>query len=292
MKAQLPRGAKFREVDHERGKDGFEYPAEGGILTYWKGEKFPFKGYPVRKFEFVGPLDKMKPVKRAVLGVVRFVSNNKWILIFAPIFLIPSLKRKVVWSLLAEIGDIAEVELREYYLNPKYYCNSVRELYRAFGEWLYKFSGKPMDYWYKARESYNDKGRAIYRLITFFCLFLEYDDYFRYIMQDILGEIDKKALLDNPIGELLRVISIAKSRDKMATNQVKWNALIRFIRLGSMFFNKEIREFAKILATCDFEKIRADEGDKYHMGVRKNYDFGGISFEKRFLIRKQIDNNL
>ena len=120
-------------------------------------------------------------------------------------------------------------------------------------------------------------------------MFHEFDDFYRYPLQEALGEINIQALRKNRTKELLRILEIMRNRSVRIGQKEKWGTIKMAVWLVSKMFRKEMEELEDLICLLDLSKIRLDIHDQYHCLIRSNYNFGGISFEKRYAERKQID---
>ena len=89
----------------------------------------------------------------------------------------------------------------------------------------------------------------------------EYDDAYRYRLQDIIAECDTQTLFSNPTGECIKLIDILIRREHSEGMKAKWRKLYFFawllIPLKFWFIDK----FFKV----DFDNLKPDEADKYWM---------------------------
>lgn len=267
---------RFKTLDTSRGNNGVEFPKEGGMLTYFKGEKQPWKGFMSKEPIFYGPIDALDTAKTIVLSAIKFLTSKPF-RYFLPIFL----SKRIRWSALAELTEMIDAAAEKYYLKPKLFCTAVREIWRVFNP-------LPIDN-YKELSHYDIRTRTLRRFLMFACMTLEFDDYYRLAVQDGLSELNKENLKKNPAKELIRIIRVIKSRDKMSSNAPKWQTIERAIWLGSKVFGKEFKKITNLIGRLDLEKIKLDGIDWYHCLIRSNYDFKGIPFHRRYALRQQID---
>ncbi len=117
-----------------------------------------------------------------------------------------------------------------------------------------------------------------------FCLvfgsLIEYDNAYRYRLEDIFTETSKKALQENPRREISRLIKLYCSREK------DWGVAMKFRTISmlttSLFWVPRVRKaFTKALEGCDFERLQLDDIDRYWCKVRNDYDFFGETYEYR-----------
>jgi hypothetical protein len=101
----------------------------------------------------------------------------------------------------------------------------------------------------------------------------EYDDAYRYRLQDIMNELDVYTLFTNPVGELLKLQDIAITRDPGLAK--KYQMLTPFIWLVFIFKFS----FLEAIKDINFNNLKPDENDKYWMSQRNDYLFFGRDYE-------------
>ena len=169
---------ELREIPKEPPKESketaliekIEFPKEGGVLMYMKGYKYSYRGFPF--WEFVEKMDILKKVFRYFLGRVHFFARtNKWKLPF----LLPSMwfLKKIAFSLLYSFYRVIE----RFRIKPHRYCKAVREIYRVFNVMI-------------EREKDPEIKEKIRQLRDLVCMFLEFDNAYRFRVQDIIEEIN------------------------------------------------------------------------------------------------------
>ncbi len=134
------------------------------------------------------------------------------------------------------ILSAVNAHLKKIKNKPNRYCKFVRELYKNFK---------------KGRENLRD----------FFCMFLEYDDIYRFISQDILSELNKDNVKRNVIKELLRLCNILEERDLKGIFKEKIKDVKKGIRL--LYFSRRLRnEIREMLLGINLDNVKLDKGDK------------------------------
>jgi hypothetical protein len=264
-------------------------PDEGGIYLHIYGYRYTYKGTPNADAVYA-----LHRVKKTLLPLARSFNNTAWKILFGLFYFIPSpIKMKIIEPFVNFAFETMEWNLAEHLLDPKRYCNPVRELYRVFTVM-------------ESYERFPQMKKVLHFIRDFFCMMVEYDSAYRFRFQDIMAEIKKEELLDGKklmAKEIDRMFDILLAREvpeKPHTGkadydppmQHKWRFLkgmmglaIRFI----WFVPKIIREFAEI---TDFEKLKFDDGDKYFVYMRKDYEFFGIPLPERIQMRKKIEDEV
>jgi len=193
------------------------------------------------------------------------------------LLLIPPLRDMVIKRVAYEFVSASWKISQNIALQPKYYCQSGRELWRV-GQQVIKDWPEPQ------KEHGNWFMHAV-------CLIWDFSPSYRYMGQDFFGLIDKDKLNRNPRKELLRVLDIFYSRlpGHSQYHRVKWTK--RFVRFGFIISSQIKRKVKEVLMEADLEKLKMDEGDIYQTLTSTFYNFGGKSVEERKKIREEIDNN-
>lgn len=225
--------------------DKVEFPKDGGILTYLKGYKEPYRGFPY--FEMVERVNDVKKIGKKVFGKIYHSVQGigKVKLIFA----LPMLK-----PLLAGFRYAFWFHISKYRMKPFRYSQPVRELYRA---------------WNTCGES-----DEIIELRDLSCMLFEFDNAYRYRYQDIISELDKKALEKNPLKEILRLIDLLISREIEEEIQELWGQRRKLIYFGLKFSQSNLKLIQKLLMALNLNEIRFTKEDRYFCAMRKDYDFG------------------
>lgn len=235
-----------------------EYPDEGGMLTYMSDHDYPYRGFPF--FEIVEKIDIIKKISRAsVSGLYHSLKKRKyWLFTLIP----------AVWVVrnFIEVGIYTFYRLVERFrIKPTHYSRAVKELHRAFSV--------PRNEDLETQEL-----RLMLRDLV--CMVLEFDNAYRFRFQDWVEDLDQVAVKKAPIKELLRVLSIAQSREK--TQEIKDTWKLAKIGIGVYLrFNRKLRKLlADVLSEIDKEKFKLTPEDKHFCTRRKDYSFNWITNPK------------
>ncbi len=249
------------ELPSEQPKDvhallKVEFPIMGGILTFMEGYDHPYRGFPFH--EFVDRIDFIKKIIRAILsGLFHGLKGYRLRLLT----LLPTL-----W--IARI--ILSVSVYTFYrmidrfkIKRQCYSQPMRELHRAFS---------------MERASEDEKTRTLrLQLRDLMCMVLEFDNAYRYRLQDIIVELDQAKLRENPITEFLRLLSIMQTREKGQDISDTWTLIKLFIR----FYLRIDRKFAKmiidVLSQLNLEEMKLTIEDQFFCKPRKDYNFGFLA---------------
>jgi hypothetical protein len=268
------KGAQFFNKDGRRfdnqitaAATGAHFPDEGGMLVAHEGAKYPTKAWPFWEAVFMADV-----IKRAVINSLRFILSSPVRYLIPAFVILPSfLKRRIVRAALEQFSDFTEVlAVRSgTYRDPQYMCTMAREVYRVGMELA---GGNP----------------AGIRLVEAITHVLEFDDAYRYRVQDIMGELNLTALSANPGREVSRLLVLAASRGEVTTGE-KFRLFARIVPY--LFMTGDVRKATlAFFERADLEKLRLDRNDMYTCLIWGGYDFGGASFAERLTIRQQLDN--
>lgn len=237
-------------------------PAEGGMYLYFDEFKYPHKGVP-----FEGATRANDAVKRSALSMLRFFSSKPMRYFILLFFFIPG-RKKIAKAFFHQYALWIDHVMRDFYLQPRFCCDVVRELHRVLSSM-----------------NLSDDEKI---LATAVCMFLEYDDAYRYRVQDIFENIHKATFIENPVSEIRRLASIGYNRDDPTMKEKFWSKVPMFI--GMMLHEKYFKNMLiELMEKVDMEKMFLDDGDWYHCLAWNGYNFRGMSFEERFSLRKKID---
>lgn len=236
-----------------------EFPEEGGVLTFMENYQYPYKGFPY--YEFVEKIDVVKKISRQVQsGVYHALKDRPKFVLYLLIPLIPILGHHLFYAFTYGFYRLID----RFRIKKEKYCTAVREIHRA---WSVE----------KLGESERTKElRLMLRDIE--CMILEYDNAYRYRAQDVLPELDKDALIKNPIKEICRLLDIMIAREKPANDKDyarhdSWRLLQMFAKHYMKYDQELLTIFVDLLLDLDMEKVKLDEGDQEYCNKRKDYVF-------------------
>lgn len=254
-----------KEAQIANGVTDVKYPETGGMLVWREGDQFPSKGMP-----FHDAVHAIDGVKRLLINTVRFLSS-KPLRYFLPLFALipPPLQRKILRSAVEQFADFGFCSLHRVssLLNPRFLCDAAREVYRA---------GMEM-----AGDDFSMKN-----FVKTLAHVLEYDDAYRYRIQDMFEVMNKEDLLRDPGKELARVLLIAADRGE--GTREKFEIFAKLLPL--IFMLKVVRKpVIEFFSKVEFKKMYLDELDWYKCLIWSGYDFRGIEIEKRISARMMVD---
>ena len=123
------------------------------------------------------------------------------------------------------------------------------------------------------------------RFSKVFSCIVEYDDAYRYRIEDIMTETTKWELIARPYSEFKHLSKIIKDRDD-PTVGYKFGMIIKYLYLF-LLIPKVRKAFNETLEECNFSKLQMDNIDFYWCCMRKDYKYGGFSHEQREKIFKE-----
>lgn len=232
---------------------GVEFPKDGGILMHMENCKYPKKGWPFRD-----ALLTIDALKRFIISSIRFV-------LAFPKNLFTG---NVIRSAMEQYSDFSFVIIKEHgtYWKPQYYCTMVREMYRV------------------AIEMATDEVET--RFVKALCTIFEFDDAYRWFVQDGLAIMDLKAFLKNPSKEIRRVLLVMASRGEGTREKFEKFANFFWLVLKIPVIQRTVLTF---FSKVDMEKLYLSEDDWYWCLVWNGYDFGGKSLPYRRSYRESVD---
>lgn len=230
-----------------------EFGNEDGIYTYMKDYDYPYRGYPY--YEFVDRIDAVKKISRGIQSGFYHGLKKSW-LRWLLIPFIPTLGRSVFWSFCYSFDRLFD----RMKMRPNRFSEPVRELFRA------------------ASISWGDESEEIADLRKMLrnieCHILEFDNAYRFRVQDIVPEINKDNLRKNPRQEINRLLDIWIERETVVDVKNSW-VLLRLFNNWYLRFDKPLRQMiVRILLEIDPERVKMIDGDKYFAIPRKDYTFG------------------
>ena len=225
------------------GKPKIEYVKGRGTLTYYKGILYPVKGAQTPEAMYA-----LNQMKRLLLETVKLCRN--------PLILLGMYfsRKKAMASFLT----MAEKIMSEHSIKAEYMCRGAY----AVEVFLIQIVG-------------NEK------FAHFIAQIPEYDDAYRYRMQDMFTALEVEDFIANPRKETRRLIALWESREGIWSKGVfiKLKPLFKLLELAMYIpsIRKKVTENIRILKIGVF-----DEDDKYWVCVTDNgYHYFGVPSEER-----------
>jgi hypothetical protein len=252
---------------------------EGGIYRKLKGHPFDRKCFPDADI-----LNKLNIVKADTISYLIGFSSEGIILPALGFLLTPriwklDLINKFLYEYLKKNDRILWAELPNcnyscFYEDKSLYCDFARELLKFLTIFL--------------TEVGISKDLSI-RLAETVALFVEHDDFYRLIVQDIFSESSEKEIYKAK--EWRRLGKILTQRDNNKLFRAKMQSIVNLVSFG-LYMPSVRKAFKKALSEIRFEKFKMDKADRYFSLTWRFYDFGGESLEKRMARYYQIHNGI
>lgn len=249
--------------------DRIQYPEAGtdhaqGVFIYHKDSLFPVKGFPDPETVLANNF-----AKRVFIQQIKWIKSN-------PLLAVSMIRTKNIERWLESYCKIADATLQPYFLKEEWYSVPCM--------WIKKFV-------FVFLTNIGISAKVSEQFARTFAHLIEFDDAYRYRIEDLALETTTEKLHDNPARELNRLLNIFAEREVGFQN-----------RAGKMVIRKELIEkfnnvvvmltraftiprfkkaFRKGLKSIDFSKIQMDEADRYHTLRQYSYNFGGRTVEDR-----------
>jgi hypothetical protein len=239
-----------------------EYPESGGILRYYKGFKFPEKG-----FAFPQAIYGCNFLKREMVMWLKFFSKHKLIALLAG-------RKRALNDLLKAYEDVSSIALQQYFYKDEYYSPMPRQV-RAFVNGFLDSYGVSSD-----------------NIALILATFFDHDNAYRYWVQDLALETTQEALIADFPRELERLLAIFAARDSsgMVGQGQKLLSIVRLAKIG-WYVPKFKRAIRAGLKAIEWQKFLPDEADRHHMMIRGDYNHFGISDSDRWAEWMKIYDN-
>lgn len=236
--------------------DHTEYVPFQGCLIYVKGALHPKKGFPTP--EAVWAINQVKVVLRESL----FVFNSTAFIVG---FLLTWKKKSFIEKALDAYNTIANRALKPYMIKHEFLCPTAYNLNNSILLFLNDLG---------ISESTASKFSYIISHI------FEYDDAYRYRLQDIATEIKVDKFEENALSEIKRVLKIYLEREVNGAVASKVAKVMRLLKV--ILKVKSVRTAFTKAFLFGVNGMRYDEADYYWVSMRGDYLYGGLSYEDRF----------
>lgn len=190
-------GPNYREIEK------VAFPDEGGVLTFYKDEPYPKKGFA--HGQTIEVLDKIKRVSSIL---IQFVGNYWFVIVLWP----PRSRH-----LLNQFIGSSLNYIRPYLLKEHRYCDCVREFRRVC-----------------------DEVEIDHRVKDMVSMLLEFDDAYRYRLQFASQFVSSK---DSIFKAVHTVFKTLHDRELSKRTKRKWRLGLKLYWLIALVYRKEIRAF-------------------------------------------------
>lgn len=240
----------------------------GGIYRSFVGMPYEDKCFPDPDF-----LNKLNIFKSLVVtNFVGFFSKGMLLPLIGFIITPKKLKLQTTNKILEHfvltadrtlVVDLQECSYSLYFVDKDNYCDFGRELMKFITIFLTEWGINP---------EYAE------RFAEIICVFVEYDNFYRLVMEDVFSETSKERIMNRK--ELKRLGELFAKRNKVLAVGPKMQAIVNLISIG-LYLPSVRKAFKKALKEIDFTKLQLDEADRYFCLPWQIYDFFGESTEER-----------
>lgn len=220
------------------------------IYQWLEGAEYPIKGYPHNESVY-----RINVAKRLMIQGLKFFSKN----IYALPFTIKGLEK-----LLESYNEVSLKIIGEDIYVTSFLTPFSLELGKFITTFLYNIGTK---------ESIAvDFGKIVANMF-------EYDNAYRFRLQDLFTASSKSDFIENPYKEISRMLKLSKERDSDSVSQ-KFRYIKPLIFLAFLI-PKVKKAFIKTLGLIEFKNLQLDEIDLYWVGMRTDYLYLGMEAQER-----------
>lgn len=244
--------------------DRVEYPKEGGILTYKKGWLYPTRGFVYPEAVYAINLAKavfMEPIRLIGTWVGKVIGLG---IVLQPFrYKIKTIEKLISMSTSIIWGQVENHVLDESRLTP-----SARE-FQVFLSTFLKNLG------------FIDE-LSLNHFPTIISAIVEYDNVYRFRLEDLASETTKSLLLTNPQREIQRIIEIYQSREENDVVKRELVMLLKSFKL-LLYVPRIKKAFTQTLSQITFENFQYDAIEVYNSLLMAGYKYSGKSFDERVI---------
>lgn len=245
-----------------------EYPENGGILIYYKGLILPVKGFP-----YPEAIQSINIVKKAFIRSITALTSKASRPILGLLAFIP-FKNRIFDTYLYEFNEFSLPILQPHLLQPHYMTEVASELKKFITNFL------------------TDLGLTeAGRFATVFSTLIEYDNAYRFRIQDILSESTPENLLLKPSQEISRLLALFTDREIAEQLKPKFHS-IAFLLRCALFVPRIKRAFKKAILLSYFPHFQYDAIDRASVLNRGDYNFLGKTIEERRILFSELQNGV
>ncbi len=240
-------------------------PPDGGIFVKYQGCLEMKKGFPFPKATWA-----MDLVKKYLMNFVMTFNNAGLIPAMLVFALTPwYFKKRIIKNAVKRFCNFGDYAMETIYLKPQYTTATTKQIRLLLSEFWTSLGFKRKD------------GEQLGRV---FSTLIEYDDAYRYRIQDILSTTTEYKLIKRPIREVSKLLRVSTKRDQQVSHKFRWVGTILTVALLSPKIRKAFRA---ALGAVNFKDMQMAPCDIYHSMLREGYDYGGLTEQER--IDKWID---
>ena len=254
---------KVGNSDYHYDLERAEIVTDHGSRLFFKGMKFPIKGWPYMEAIFVCNI-----VKRQTMMIAFSLARKEFLLpALAFIFTPFKFKIKILENFLKHYNRNADYLLNDIFLEEKYMIECSREIRKFIRNFL------------------NEIGiskEASEKTAEIFSHLIEYDDSYRYRFEDLMSETSQYLMMKSPTKEIQKIIAFHAEREVGSGHIISpkfksFASIMSFI----LFIPKIRRAFKHAVLKSDFKNFQLDEADIYHTLLRTDYNVRGKPVEER-----------
>jgi len=270
------------------------YPKKGGMFIRIYGCDHLFKGLPMRNtVEGIG-------LAKAMISILPQWTIRQSFLFKAALVLLYIFSKKrfsyylriytwIIWRYTVGVFPLTRERYNKMTQNIRGVINSVictRLDQKGIKVEEYKIAGRNHP---ETIGNYEENvAEIIANIGDFVALFLEYDNAYRFRLQDILVLKSNAAVKKDIKKEVSRLFDILMERETSAPMAEKWEKTRKIILF--LLRIKIFREYFKqILTNLHPAEVGIDENDWYFCLRRKSFNFKGKTLEERLEIKDKID---
>lgn len=251
-------GTAETEHQDQAAIDMVEHPKEGGILTWLRGFRHPFYGFPEKEKVLT-----IADIKQFVPIATKFCFKQPIKTLLGILFLIsPKLLSRLGEKAIDAFLTGAHNSFQRHYLDPIRYTRPVGEIHRALTAVA------------QGNDNMDLKGK-IERIRDTICLICQYDNAYILRLQDAFGEIDPVNFKKDPVSELRKALTIVSERELAPEmkKKISWlNSIFCMFIKSNKDYYRMLYAFAQVL---DIKKIKFNRAEEYYCRKRFDYDFSG-----------------
>lgn len=235
-----------------------------GIFQYLEGAEYPMKGLTSPETMWA-----LNLAKRNFIQAMRLLSQWYFYPTYAIIALMPwKYKVKAMERFIKSFCDGTHTYISPFILKTNYMTPVGQEIEWMVQSFLLNLGLNP--------------GHAG-QFAEIFAAMIDYDNAYRYRIQDIFSETTKMKILDNPVKEIMRLCKLSVERNGQAVDiALKFKYIAMGLRVA--LIHPRIRKaFKATIAEIDIRKMGYDEADRYWVALREKneYLYMGMVDEER-----------
>ncbi len=232
---------------------------QGGFRRYYAGCKFPKKGFP-----FEEAMVAMDISKKYTMAFAMTLASKDLVIPVLSLFLLRKKTRTRIFErAIKRFVMLSNYTMAGIYLLPRFYGECPSAIWNFVSIFLREIGIE--------RVLADNVGKI-------FATIIEYDDAYRYRLEDIVSEFTREEILKNPRKALDKLIRIVQERDKQVGE--KFVAFAKILKFALLLPSVK-RSFKWALRLTEFKDLQYDVNDKYHCYLRTGYNYFGMTDQQR-----------